>query len=69
MMLRILDRHPMTVETKGGSVQLTATTFYFTSNKGWQHWWIEAQEKTPNPLCMKAFTRRIEEFGTVITYE
>ncbi len=68
-MLRILDRHAMTVETKGGTVQLTATKFYFTSNKGWQHWWLEAQEKEKNPLCMLAFTRRIEEFGTVLIYE
>ncbi len=65
LMLRVLDRYPMTVETKGGTVQLSATIFYFTSNKGWQHWWLEAQQKENNPLCMLAFSRRIEEFGTV----
>lgn len=68
-MLRILDRHPMTVETKGGTVQLTATIFYFTSNKDWQHWWLAAQEREHHPLDIASFVRRIEEFGTVTIYE
>lgn len=31
-LLRVLDRYPMTVETKGGMVPLAATVFLFTSN-------------------------------------
>ncbi len=65
-MLRVLDRYALTVETKGGTVQLTATKFYFTSNQDWEHWWAKAQKE--NTICMLAFIRRIEEFGTVIKY-
>lgn len=68
-MLRILDRHPMLVETKGGTCQLTATTFYFTSNKPWQSWWEEAQQRQPHPLNTDAFVRRVQEWGTVVTYD
>jgi len=64
-LLQILDRYPLRVETKGGSVQFTATEFIFTSNQEPEHWYN--QERThqmvwsDNPL-----NRRLQEFGEVI---
>ncbi len=65
-MLRVLDRYALTVETKGGTVQLTATKFYFNSNQPHTHCWQKAQ--SDYHLCLLSFYRRIEEFGTVVTY-
>ncbi len=59
-MLRILDRHPLTVESKGSSQQLQASQFWFTSNTPYKDWWKPAQEKG---LDNTSFLCRIEEFG------
>ncbi len=66
MMLRILDRHPLTIESKGSSSQLAAHTFYFTSNTRYEDWWKPAQEKG---LDTTSFLARIEEFGIVYGYD
>lgn len=64
-LLQILDRYPLRVETKGGSVQFTATEFIFTSNQDPKYWY--SAERThqvrweDNPL-----NRRLMEFGEVI---
>ena len=62
-MLRILDRHPLSVEMKGSMAQLQATKFIFTSNAHPSDWWKKMQEKGQDLL---AFQRRIEEFGEII---
>ncbi len=63
-MLRIIDRHPMTVELKGATCQLAATNFYFTSNLDWDDWWTKAQ--ADGSVNISAFRRRVEEWGRVI---
>lgn len=57
-LLRVLDRYPLQVQVKGDFVQLTATKFVITSNKPWEEWYPNVQDKS-------ALKRRIQEFGTV----
>lgn len=64
-MLRILDRYPLTVELKGSTANLSATEFWFTSNQHWEQWWMKGQD---SGLDLKAFKRRVEEFGTVTIF-
>lgn len=45
-MLRWLDRYPVCVETKGGSVPLCATKFWITSNLEPKEWYKEIDEAT-----------------------
>jgi len=65
-MLRILDRHPITVESKGSSHHLAACEFWFTSNTRYQDWWKPAQEKG---LDITSFLERIREFGIEMQYD
>lgn len=58
LLLRLLDRYPLRVQTKGGTVEMQATKFVITSNKEWREWY-------PNVLCHAALERRIREFGKV----
>lgn len=66
-LLKILDWYPLRVETKGGSVQLLASTFIFTSNQDPQDWY--SAERThqgvwsENPLKC-----RLDEFGEIIYF-
>lgn len=61
MLLRVLDRYPLRVQVKGGSVEFVATTFVFTSNKPWEEWYSDdVRGKTD------ALGRRIREWGTVV---
>ena len=62
-MLSILDRYECKVETKGGTVQLIATEFWFTSNSPYENWWLQAQ--ADGKIIFAAFEARIAEFGTV----
>lgn len=62
-MLSILDRYECKVETKGGTIQMVATEFWFTSNAPYENWWLEAQAS--GKITFSAFERRIQEFGTV----
>lgn len=45
--LRIIDKYPMVVETKGGTVPLHATTFYITSNASPADWYPNVANKLP----------------------
>lgn len=51
LLLRICDRYPLEVETKGGAIQLVATTFVFTTNKHPEKWYKD--------VYYEAFKRRI----------
>jgi len=54
-MLRLLDRYPMLVETKGGSVQMVAKAIYITSNIAVEFWYEHcAQEHR------RALQRRVD---------
>nr|WDW25734.1 MAG: replication-associated protein [Canine circovirus] len=57
--LRVLDRYPMKLPVKGAMVELSATTFVFTSNRSWQEWY-------PRIGDLSALERRINEFATVV---
>lgn len=60
--LRLIDRGPLRVETKGGSVSMCATTFIFTSNTPPECWWnLESKPYGGSP-----WLRRIDEFGEVV---
>lgn len=58
LLLRLLDRYPLKVQTKGGFVEMCATKFVITSNKQWQDWYPNVDDKS-------ALDRRIREFGRV----
>lgn len=53
---RVVDRYPMDVEVKGGTVPLSATRYVFTSNKHPADWY--SAEADPEGTVM----RRINEF-------
>ncbi len=54
-LLRLLDRYPMIVETKGGHAQFVAKTIIITSNKKPEEWY------TNENLDIRALLRRIDE--------
>jgi hypothetical protein len=54
-LLRWLDRYPVRVENKGGSVSLSATRFWFTSNLDPRLWYPDVDSET-----VDALVRRIE---------
>lgn len=56
--LRLLDRYPLRVEVKGGTVNMSATHFIITSNQPWRDWYPNVEDKS-------ALERRIKEFGKV----
>lgn len=47
LLLRLTDRYPLTVETKGGSVQFVAKTIVITSNKSPGQWYRDEIDKSP----------------------
>ena len=47
LLLRLTDRYPLQVETKGGSVQFVAKTIVITSNKSYDEWYKETIDKSP----------------------
>ncbi|MDD1463547.1 hypothetical protein MEO39_26550 [Dolichospermum sp. ST_sed2] len=55
VLLRILDRYPLLVETKGGQVNFTAKKIFITTNSKPDTWYKDS----PN---FKALTRRIEHW-------
>lgn len=61
-LLRLCDRHPLRVETKGGSVQFLAKKLIFTSNQHPQHWY-NAEKTHQGPWANNPLKRRIDEFG------
>jgi len=54
-MLRWLDRYPVTVETKGGSVPLVANSIWITSNINPREWYADLDAGT-----LDALMRRLE---------
>lgn len=58
-LLRILDRNDYTVPVKGGSRRLSATIFYFTSNKPYTDWYMNVDNTS-------ALDRRMQEYGKII---
>lgn len=54
MCLRLCDRYPVNVETKGGSVNFVATKIIFTSNLPMEEWWPNARQEH-----IDAFRRRV----------
>ena len=54
--LRLCDRYPLNVETKGGSVNFVASRIIFTSNLPMEEWWPNAR-----PEHLAAFKRRVTE--------
>lgn len=58
LILRICDRYPLKLQVKGGFVECAATKFIFTSNKKWDEWY-------PNIDDRSAFERRIKEWGKI----
>lgn len=61
LLLRMLDRYPLRVQTKGGTVEFCAWRFFITSNKPWDEWY-------PNITNLDALRRRIAEFGHVTRF-
>jgi len=57
-LLRLTDRYPMLVETKGGMCQFVAKTIVFTSNKPYTEWYKEEIDKAP-------FARRITRYSWI----
>lgn len=64
-LLSMLDWGQLRVQTKGGSAQLAAITFVFTSNQDPQDWYNKEKTHQPdwetNPL-----KRRLDEFGVIV---
>jgi len=56
-LLSLLDRYPLLVESKGGTVQFRSKYVHFTSNKSWEEWYPKA---TSNSHLYSAFDRRID---------
>ncbi len=63
-MLRIVDRHPFQVDTKGSIAVISAKIFYFTSNVHPKNFWKRAQEA--GTIDISPWLRRLEEFGNVV---
>jgi len=61
-LLRLTDRYPMLVETKGGAAQFVAKRIIFTSNKPYTEWYRDEIEKTP-------LTRRISRYSWIASGE
>lgn len=64
-LLKILDWYPLRVETKGGSVQLQASCFIFTSNQDPQDWY-NAEKTHQTDWAQNPLKRRLDEFGETI---
>ena len=66
LLLRIIDRQPLTLQTKGGMVQLQATEFVFTSNQEYTEWYPKVKLEHPEQwdAFQKAFKRRLDEWFT-----
>ena len=56
-MLRIMDRYPLMVDTKGSATEFQAKTLCITSNSTWETWY-----DWKNPDIKDAFKRRIDKF-------
>lgn len=57
LLLRILDRYPLTVETKGGHRTFRAKTVVITSNKPFEKWYPNVRDAG----VLAALKRRMEQ--------
>jgi RNA helicase. len=57
MLLRLCDKYPLLLETKGGTVQFIGTRIVFTTNKHPSQWYTET-----NGLRFATFSRRVTEW-------
>lgn len=62
LLLRLIDRYPLNLQVKGGSVPCLAKTIVITSNVDWNFWY---PKQFQSHGC-KALERRIKEFGEFI---
>lgn len=67
--LQICDRYPLRVETKGSSVQLSATEVVLTSTAHWGMWYLGTRWQEQWQIKVIDFQRRMTEFGTLIQIE
>lgn len=56
-MLRLMDRYPLMVDTKGSAVEFVAKTICITSNNPWEEWYTWKSQELKD-----AFSRRIDKF-------
>ena len=61
LLLRLADRYPMLVETKGGSSKFVARTLVITSNKPMEEWY---REEVRVRYDFRALERRVDELHT-----
>ena len=59
---RIIDWYPLTVQTKGSSVQWRAKTMIFTSTLEPSQWYLDPANNLPEP----EWQRRIDDFGIIL---
>lgn len=64
VLLRLLDRYPMTGQVKGGQTWLRMKTIIITSNFGYQEWY-----KDPTTRFLDALQRRIHTIWHCETLE
>jgi hypothetical protein len=67
--LQICDRYPLRVETKGGSVQLCATTVVITTTLDWNLWYTGTKWREQWCLKVVDFQRRLNDYGEIIRTE
>lgn len=60
LLLQMLDRYPLTVEVKGGSVGWTPSHIWISSNLPPESWYPEASQEHRDALM-----RRLTEFGVI----
>lgn len=58
-MLRLMDKFPCTVETKGGTVNFAPKRIYFTTNDEPRDFW---REEVVTPAKWESFARRVEHW-------
>nr|WAE42156.1 MAG: replication associated protein [Cressdnaviricota sp.] len=68
-LLRICDRYPMAVETKGGTIQLLATKIIFTTSMEVSEWYRETKYWGRWQHHQNAFMARVNECGAIIRTE
>lgn len=68
--LRLLDRYPMSVETKGGAVQFVARKIIFTSNQHPRDWYpnMVAKYAWGADPCVNPLERRITKIKEISIY-
>lgn len=65
--LRVVDKYPMQVEVKGGSVQMRGRKFFFTSNKHPREWWPSLNLAQKQGVCRRI--TRIYRYTAFCQYE